>query len=568
MDLTVAGPAPHPRRGLLRMIVCVALAGGAALPQAQTPRDRHRLRVVLVGDSTVTDESGWGLGFRRWLTDDAELVNAAANGRSSKSYLDEGRWARALALHGDYYLIQFGHNDEPGKGADRETDADTSYRANLARYVADVRGIGATPILVTSLTRRAFDGGRIVANLDPYVAAMQRVAVAAGTPIIDLHAASVTLAETLGEAAWPPLSPRNADGTVDRTHLNAKGSVAVARLVAEALRARVPALSPVLRPEAAPMAVVAADGTGDYTTVQAAVDAAPQSTSATNRWFIFVQPGIYRERVYIQREKRFVLLVGADPSRVVVSYDLYASMPGPDGLPIGTFRTPTVQVDADDFTAENITFENAAGRVGQALAVRVDGDRATFRNCRFFGWQDTLLLNRGRHYIEDSLITGDVDFIFGGATAWFEGCRVVCRRDGYVTAASTPAEAPYGFVFANGSIAGEPDVHAYLGRPWRDFAQVTFLNTDMSAAVRGVGWHNWDRPEREKTTRYREYGSRGPGGGVAARAPWARQLSSADAAALSTTVVLGGSDNWNPLSDPAHPSAARALDSPPHAPAR
>jgi pectinesterase len=568
MDRTLVGPAPPVRRGLLRMVVCVALAGATAVPHAQSPRDRHRLRIVLVGDSTVSDETGWGLGFRRWLTDDSECVNAAANGRSSKSYIDEGRWANALALHGDYYLIQFGHNDEPGKGADRESDADTSYTANLARYVADVRGIGATPILVTSLTRRAFDRGHIVANLEPYVAAMKRVAAATGTPIIDLHAASVTLAETLGEAAWPALSPRNADGAVDRTHLNGKGSVAVARLVAEALRVHVPGLALALRPSAAPMAVVAADGTGDYTTVQSAIDAVPQSTSATNRWFIFVQPGIYRERVYIQHEKRFVLLVGADPSRVLVSDDLSASMPGPDGQPIGTFRTPTVQVDADDFTAENITFENAAGRVGQALAVRVDGDRVMFRNCRFLGWQDTLLLNRGRHYIEDSLIAGDVDFIFGGAAAWFEGCRLLCRRDGYITAASTPAEAPHGFVFANGSITGESDVRAYLGRPWRDFAQVTFLNTDMSAVVRGAGWHNWDRPEREKTTRYREYASRGPGGDVAARVPWARQLSNRDAAALSPKVVLGGSDNWNPLADPAHPSVARALDSPPRTPAR
>jgi lysophospholipase L1-like esterase len=183
MDLTV------------RLVVCVALAGAAALAHAQSPRDRHRPRIVLVGDSTVSDETGWGLGFRRWLTDDSECVNAATNGRSSKSYIDEGRWARALALHGEYYLIQFGHNDEPGKGADRESDADTSYMANLARYVADVRGIGATPILVTSLTRRAFDAGHIVANLEPYVAAMKRVAAATGTPILDLHAASVTLAE-------------------------------------------------------------------------------------------------------------------------------------------------------------------------------------------------------------------------------------------------------------------------------------------------------------------------------------------------------------------------------------
>lgn len=555
-------------RCLLAIVIGVAFLSAAALPRAQSPTRKQRPRIVLVGDSTVTDDKGWGVGFRRFVTEESECLNAAISGRSSKSYIDEGRWADALALRGDYYLIQFGHNDERGKGADRETNPDRTYAANIAKYVADVRAIGATPVLVTSLTRRAFDDGHIVPNLQPYVDAMKRVATVSRTPIIDLHATSIALAEQLGETAWDGLSPRNADGTVDRTHLNAKGSVAVARLVADELRARVPALAPVLRRDAAPMAVVAADGAGDYTTVQAAIDAMPQSTSATNRWTIFVQPGTYRERVYVQREKRFVLLVGADPSRVVITYDLYASMVGPDGKPIGTFRTPTVQIDADDFTAENITFENAAGRVGQALAVRVDGDRAILRNCRLVGWQDTVLFNRGRQYIDKSFITGDADFIFGGATTWFEGCRVHCRRDGYITAASTPAETPHGFVFANGSITGEPDAHAYLGRPWRDFAQVTFLNTEMSAVVRAAGWHNWDRPDRENTTRYREYASRGPGGVSPGRVGWARQLTKAEAGALSPAAVLGGADRWDPRAVPAHPSAASAIDPPRSVPPR
>ena len=309
--------------------------------------------------------------------------------------------------------------------------------------------------------------------------------------------------------------------------------------------------------------VVAADGSGDYATIQDAIDAVPQSTSASNRWVIRVKPGTYHERVYVQREKRFVSLVGADPSTVVISYGLYASMSGPDGKPIGTFRTPTVQIDADDFSAENITFENTAGRVGQALAVRVDGDRAVFRNCRFIGWQDTMLLNRGRQYIEDSLIAGDVDFIFGGATAWFERCQILCRRDGYVTAASTPTEAPHGFVFANSSITGAPDVRTYLGRPWRDYAQVTFLTTSMTDVVRPVGWHNWDQPTREQTARYREYASTGEGGATTGRARWARQLSSDEARAITVTSVLGGADAWDPQRVPAHLSGGRAIDAPP-----
>jgi pectinesterase len=310
-------------------------------------------------------------------------------------------------------------------------------------------------------------------------------------------------------------------------------------------------------------AIVASDGSGDYATIQDAIDAVPQTTSASNRWVILVKPGTYHERVYVQREKRFVSLVGADPSTVVISYGLYASMGGPDGKPIGTFRTPTVQIDADDFSAENITFDNSAGRVGQALAIRVDGDRAVFRNCRFIGWQDTILLNRGRQYIEDSLIAGDVDFIFGGATAWFERCLIFCRRDGYVTAASTPTEAPHGFVFAHSRIVGAPGVRSYLGRPWRDYALVTFLTTLMTDVVRPVGWHNWDRPAREQTARYREYASSGDGGSAIGRAKWARQLSADDARAITVPSVLGGGDAWDPQRVPIHPSGGRAIDAPP-----
>jgi pectinesterase len=294
-------------------------------------------------------------------------------------------------------------------------------------------------------------------------------------------------------------------------------------------------------------AVVAPDGTSDYKTVQDAIDAVPQNTSASNRWVIFIKAGIYRERIYVQREKRFVSLVGEDPARTILTYNLNATMPGPDGKPIGTFRPPSTQIDADDFIAENLSFENSAGPVGQALALRVDGDRVVFRNCRFLGWQDTIFLNRGRHYFEDSYITGHVDFIFGGATAYFERCHLHCRRNGYITAASTPREERYGFVFANGRITGEPDVRTYLGRPWRDFAQVTFINTNMSEVVRPEGWHDWDRPEREKTARYSEFGSTGPGADQRTRVTWSNRLSAADAKTLSPTSVLRGSDNWDPM---------------------
>src|SRR5215468_354449 len=310
-------------------------------------------------------------------------------------------------------------------------------------------------------------------------------------------------------------------------------------------------------------AVVAADGSGDYKTIQEAINAVPQTTSEGHRWLIFVKAGVYREVVYVQREKRFVSLVGEDPLRTVITYNLNANNIGLDGKPIGTFRTPSVFIDADDFTAENITFENSAGPVGQALALRVDGDRAVFRNCRFLGWQDTILLNRGRHYFEDSLITGHVDFIFGAATAFFERCHIHSWRNGYITAASTPAEQRYGFVFSGCKITGESaDVKTYLGRPWRDFAQVTFLKTDMSEVVRPVGWNNWDKPEREKTSRYSEFGSTGPGAQPNERAGWAKPLSAADISSISVTAVLGGPENWDPRRVPAHPSLVKVGESP------
>src|SRR3954468_1379335 len=246
--------------------------------------------------------------------------------------------------------------------------------------------------------------------------------------------------------------------------------------------------------------VVAADGSGQFKTVQEAINAVPQTTRFDNPAIIHIKPGVYKELIYVQHEKRFVHLVGEDPEKTVLNYNLNANVIGVDGKPIGTFRTPSTFIDADDFTVENITFENSAGPVGQALAIRVEGDRVVFRNCRFLGWQDTILINRGRQYFENCFITGHVDFIFGGATAFFEHCHIHCLKDGYITAASTPDNQPFGFVFSHCKITGESSaVKTYLGRPWRAYSAVTFLNTEMSEVVRPEGWHNWNFPEREKT---------------------------------------------------------------------
>jgi pectinesterase len=314
-----------------------------------------------------------------------------------------------------------------------------------------------------------------------------------------------------------------------------------------ALLCLTPAQDPAGQARIKPDVIVAADGTGQYKTVQEAISGAPQTTSAASHWVILVKPGVYKELIYVQREKRFVHLIGEEPEKTIITYDLNANLTGRDGNAIGTFRTPTTVIDADDFTAENITFENSAGPVGQALAIRVDGDRVAFRNCRFLGWQDTILINRGRHYFEKCYIAGHVDFIFGGATAWFEKCRIHCLRDGYITAASTPDQQPFGFVFSECAVTGEsPEVKTYLGRPWRPYASVIFLNTEMSATVRPAGWHNWNQPDREKTARYAEFHSTGAGASPEARVPWARRLTEAEARSITLRKVLSGSDGWNP----------------------
>jgi pectinesterase len=245
----------RPRISFIVAAVFAATAVVAADPQA-TRSASGAVRIVLVGDSTVTDDSGWGSGFKRLVTAQVEVINTAANGRSSKSFIDEGRWADALAKRGQYYLIQFGHNDEPGKGPERETDPKTTYRANMTRYVDDVRAIGAQPILVTSLVRRLYkEDGTIRTTQTPYVEVVRALAAEKKVPLVDLHAISMADAENAGDDVWADLSPRieqgNEKGQIDRTHLNPKGSEVVGRMVVEALRMVVPELAPMLRVQTA-----------------------------------------------------------------------------------------------------------------------------------------------------------------------------------------------------------------------------------------------------------------------------------------------------------------------------
>lgn len=223
-----------------------AISALSLVAQTEAPK---KLRIVLVGDSTVTEGEGWGLGFRRFVDSQrAECLNEAKSGRSSKSYRAEGHWDQALALHGDYYLIQFGHNDQPGKGPDRETEPATTFTANMGRYVDDVRAQGGTPVLVTSLTRRNFDPehpDKLKDTLGPYVEAVRKLAATKHVPLIELYARSQELVEKLGSVGGAKLNlsdPKT--GKPDTTHLDPVGSVLFARLVVDELRKAVPELAP------------------------------------------------------------------------------------------------------------------------------------------------------------------------------------------------------------------------------------------------------------------------------------------------------------------------------------
>ena len=293
---------------------------------------------------------------------------------------------------------------------------------------------------------------------------------------------------------------------------------------------------------------VASDGSGQFKTVQSAIDSVPANNSGAV--LIRIKPGTYTERIEVPKDKPKLHLIGEDAARTILTFNLVATALGSDGQPLGTFKTPSVTVWAADFTAENLTFANSTPRdVAQALAIAANGDRQVFRHCRFLGWQDTIYTGDGRKYFENCYVEGGVDFIFGPGTAVFKDCEIRSKRAGYLTAASTPQEAPFGYVFFHCRLTADADVPAakvYLGRPWRDYASVVFLDCEMGPHIRPEGWHNWKQPDREKTARYAEYKSTGPGANAEARVKWSKQLADEQAKAITPEAVLAGREGWNP----------------------
>ena len=289
---------------------------------------------------------------------------------------------------------------------------------------------------------------------------------------------------------------------------------------------------------------VAQDGSGDFRTIAEAIASVPDSNAT--EVVINIKNGIYKEKLNIAKAKTHITLLGQDAYKTIITYDDYASKKDSKGKDIGTSGSRSVYVQANDFKAENITFENSSGPVGQALALSVGGDRVFFKNCRFLGFQDTIYTfgNTNRQYFYQCYIEGTVDFIFGAAIAVFEDCEIFCKKSGYITAASTPEGQKYGYVFQNCKITGNaPDKSFFLGRPWRPNAKVVFIKCQLPALIKPEGWHNWGKETNEKTAFYAEYKNKGEGSHPEKRVSWSRQLNRAEAKEYTVKKVLG---NWKP----------------------
>ena len=305
---------------------------------------------------------------------------------------------------------------------------------------------------------------------------------------------------------------------------------------------------------------VAADGRGDFKTLQEAIAAVPERSPV--RTTLHIKAGTYEGPVVVPISKAQVTFEGDDAQTTIITWDRNVK----DAIPEGADRTnPGVHILGDGFRAENITFRNTSGDRGQGLAVRIDADRVFFKNCRLLGWQDTLMANSGRQYFQDCYIEGRVDFIYGDATAVFEQCQLHSKNGGYITAASTPPERPFGFVFLHCKLTGD-DVpwvdptgtapakvwklpNAQLGRPWRAHASVAFLECEMGDHIKPEGWNNWGKTENETTARFVEFGNTGRGAQQDKRVPWAKLLSKEEAAKITAKSVLVGTDGWNPASE-------------------
>lgn len=543
-------------------------------------RSDRVITVYMIGDSTMANKSldagnqerGWGHVLGGYFTEDVRVENHAVNGRSSKSFINEGRWDAVVnkIRPGDYVFIQFGHNDEKADPK-RHTDPGTTFDENLRKFVRETRAKGGIPVLFNSIVRRNFganpqavaaddvrseqsddivEGDTLVDTHGKYLDSPRNVAREMGVTFIDLNKATKELVESMGVEGskelfmWIPkgVSPACPKGRQDNTHLNVYGARKVAKLAAQAIEKQIPELGKYVRYYDF---VVAKDGSGDFFTVQEAINAVPDFRK-NKRTTILVRKGEYKERVIIPECKINVSLIGEEGA--VITDDNYASKKNIFGDEMSTSGSSTVYIYAPDFYAEHITFANTAGRVGQAVACFIDGDRAYFKNCRFLGNQDTLYTygKESRQYYEGCYIEGTVDFIFGWSTAVFKDCEIHSLGDGYVTAPSTDQGKAYGYVFWNCRLTAADEAgKVYLSRPWRPYAQAVYIQCEMGKHIVPEGWNNWGKASNEQTVYYAEYQSTGEGANPSARVKYSHQL--ADISKYQPEQVLAGNDGWNPI---------------------
>ncbi len=299
------------------------------------------------------------------------------------------------------------------------------------------------------------------------------------------------------------------------------------------------------------------EGTSEFPTIQMAMDHHPFPSVGRDgklgRVYIEIAPGIYHERVIVTQNHRNITLLGMgkSPADVVITNSLNAKQAG------GTFFTETVEINGDGFEADNLIFENTAGNTGQAVAAAVRADRAVFKRCRFLGHQDTLFADYGRQYYLDSYIEGGVDFIFGNAAAVFDHSEIHANGPGYLTAQSrTSPDQATGYVVLNSRVTSGIDPAAprdtiSLGRPWRPYSRVVYIDTELPADVIPEGWNLWGRTGETPQAYYAEFHSTGPGANPKARVPWSHQLTAREAAQYHPHAFLAGKDRWNPAAEAA-----------------
>ncbi|WP_217930218.1 pectinesterase family protein [Bacteroides caecimuris] len=544
--------------------------------------DKPVVTIFMIGDSTMANkkldggnpERGWGMVLPGFFSEDIKIDNHAANGRSSRSFISEGRWAKVISKvkKGDYVFIQFGHNDEKADSI-RHTEPGTTFDDNLRRYVNETRAKGGIPVLFNSIVRRNFvqpkdasitkdirrtpgekeqpkEGTVLFDTHGAYLDSPRNVAKELGVTFIDMNKITHDLVQGLGPVeskklfmfVEPNQVPAFPKGREDNTHLNVYGARTIAGLAVDAIGKEIPELAKYIRRFDY---VVAQDGSGDFFTVQEAINTVPDFRKDV-RTTILIRKGTYKEKLIIPESKINISLIGENGA--VLTYDGFANKKNVFGENMGTSGSSSCYIYAPDFYAENITFENSSGPIGQAVACFVSADRVYFKNCRFLGFQDTLYTysKQSRQYYEDCYIEGTVDFIFGWSTAVFNRCHIHSKRDGYVTAPSTDKGKKYGYVFYDCKLTAEPEAtKVYLSRPWRPYAQAVFIRCELGKHILPIGWNNWGKKENEKTVFYAEYESRGEGAHPKARAAFSQQLKNLKGYEINA--VLAGEDGWNPI---------------------